>query len=316
MTKYNDLLKAIKKYDTIVVLRHIAPDFDACGSQLGLAEWLKYNFKEKEIIVCGEDHKVFSPSLYPPTDKNVVLNKEYLCIVVDVANVDRIDGKEYYQKATATVKIDHHPDVEKYGDIQIVDDQASAACEIIADILFGYKKYTMPQIAAYYLYSGLVGDNGRFQYSSTNPTSFEVAGKLVATGINFQEIYDKMYLKSVEDIKVVKFLYNSFKVTDKGVGYYHVYDKDLKELGILKEQVKAYVNLLSGYNEIRIWVQFTEDVEATDEFKFKVSIRSRGIKINDVASKYNGGGHDNASGAKARSVEETMALIEDLNNLL
>ena len=87
----------------------------------------------------------------------------------------------------------------------------------------------------------------------------------------------------------------------------------LNELGIEREKAKAYVNLFSGYEEIKVWVQFTEDVTATDEFKWRVSIRSRGLKINDVASKHNGGGHDNAAGAKCVDEKEMLQYALRIN---
>lgn len=312
---YKNILKAIKKYDTIVILRHEMPDFDASGSQFGLKEWIAFNFPQKKVYAFGENHKLFAPSLYPYNDQDIQLTDPYLCIVTDVANQPRIDKKVYLEKASYIIKIDHHPECDSFGDIQYVNTHASAASEIIADILLSYKRYTMPKSAAYYLYSGIVGDSGRFQYPSTNQTTFRVSSELLKAGIDFTDIYNKMYLKSIEDIKVVKFLYNHFKITDHGVGYYHVFDKDLKELNIMREQVKAYVNLLSGYNEIKIWVQFTEDPSA-EEYKWRVSIRSRNVKINDVATQYHGGGHNNASGAKCVSFDETMQLVSALDCLL
>ena len=114
----------------------------------------------------------------------------------------------------------------------------------------------------------------------------------------------------------LKAIYDKYKITQNGVAYYMMSCDDMNELGVIREKIKAYVNLFSGYDEIKIWVQFSEDAEAVDDFKWRVSIRSRGIKINDVASKYNGGGHDNASGAKCRDVEEMEHLIQDLDDLL
>lgn len=312
---FKEILEKIEEYDNIVILRHEVPDFDASGSQFGLKTWILDNYPEKKVYAFGQKHKFFSPNLYPYTDDNVNLSDvKYLCIIVDTANSPRVDGKDYISKADFVIKIDHHPECESFGNIQYVDDSAAAACEIIAYMLKGYKKH-LSQEAATFLYSGLVGDSGRFQYSSTSSMTFEMAAYLLKSNVNISEVYDKLYLKSIEEIKVVKYLYDIFKITPKGVGYYHVSSADLAKLNIEREQIKAYVNLLSGYNEIKIWVQFSEDVTES-EYKWRVSIRSRGVKINDVASHFNGGGHDNASGAKCRNIDETMKLIEELDNLL
>ena len=312
---YKQVLKQIKKYDTIVVLRHEVPDFDASGSQFGLVTWIKDNFPNKKVYALGKPHKFFSPSLYPVTDSVENLPEKYLLIIVDVANRPRVDGKEYIENADYIIKIDHHPLCDEFGNISIIDEHAAAAAELVAEMLISFKK-TISEKCAYYLYSAIVGDSGRFQYSDTNPRTFAVVGELFKTGFNFQDVYDKMYLKSVEDIKIINYIYSIYKLSPKGVAYYMISIDQLNELGIEREKAKAYVNLFSGYEEIKVWVQFTEDVTATDEFKWRVSIRSRGVKINDVASKHNGGGHDNASGAKCVDEQEMLNLIEELDELL
>ena len=57
--EYKKVLKAIKKYDTIVILRHEVPDFDASGSQFGLKTWIEDNFKNKKVYAFGLPHKFF-----------------------------------------------------------------------------------------------------------------------------------------------------------------------------------------------------------------------------------------------------------------
>lgn len=313
--EYRLILKEIKKYNTIVVLRHKLPDFDASGSQFGLVTWIKDNFPSKNVYAVGETHKYFSPALYPATDDiSIDSLNDYLCIVVDVSNKDRVDKNEFIDKATSVLKIDHHPNVEKFAKVEYVDTTASAAAEIVSDMLLSFKM-NLSDKAAYYLYSAIVGDSGRFQYSSTSSNTFRVCSYLLKQNVDIEDIYDKMYLKSVEDIRIVKYLYDNFKITEHGVAYYHVNSDSLKLLGIERQQIKAYVNLLAGYKEIKIWVQFSED-ENEELYKWQVSIRSREVKINDIATKYNGGGHANAAGAKCVDMNETLKLIEDLDNLL
>ena len=45
-----NILNKIEEYDRIVVYRHVSPDFDALGSQLGLYHYLKHNFPTN--ILC------------------------------------------------------------------------------------------------------------------------------------------------------------------------------------------------------------------------------------------------------------------------
>ena len=107
------LISLIKKYDRIAVFRHIKPDFDALGTQYGLANWIKDNFPNKEVVTPGDNHVVFSGRLFPESDK---LNEEWFCkpflgIVVDVGSKSRIADPRF-EKAECIVKVDHHPNVK------------------------------------------------------------------------------------------------------------------------------------------------------------------------------------------------------------
>ena len=216
------ILSAIKRYDRIAIFRHSKPDFDALGSQMGLAIWLKDNFPNKEIHVLGDNHVTFTPRLYPEMDSlsEDWFKKPFLAIVLDTANTSRVADPRW-KKAKFKIKIDHHPEVEKYCKIQVVKTDACAAAEIVTDILLSFKgNYVLSKEAASYLYSGLAGDSGRFQYSSTSEASFITASYLLAAGIDLSDVYQRMYQKKIEDLEVTAYILNHFTVSEHGVAYY------------------------------------------------------------------------------------------------
>jgi phosphoesterase RecJ-like protein len=103
------------------------------------------------------------------------------------------------------------------------------------------------------------------------------------------------------------------KVTEKGVAYYVLLDSDLKELNIHNERGKEYLSLMSGIKGVPIWFCVTEIIEKNE---YRVSIRSKKIDISQVAAKYRGGGHLNASGATIYSLDEMSELIKELEALI
>lgn len=308
------ILSAIKRYDRIAIFRHAMPDFDALGSQMGLATWIKDNFPNKEVHVLGDNHVTFTPRLYPEMDR---LNEEwfkepFLAIILDTANTSRISDPRY-KKAKFKIKIDHHPEVEKYGKIQVVKTNACAAAEIITDVLLSFKgNYILSKEAASYLYSGIAGDSGRFQYSSTSETSFITASYLLAAGVDLSEVYGKMYQKKLEDLQVTAYILNHFSVSEHGVAYYVLPADIQKELNITTERGKENVNLFSNIEGINAWCSITED---TKDNCWRISIRSKGTPINGVAAKWEGGGHAQASGAKIDKLDQLPLFIDDLDQL-
>lgn len=311
---YKQVLSMIKKYDKIVIFRHEMPDYDALGTQMGLATWLKENFKEKEIHVTGQNHVCFTPRLYPYMEEMEDAwfdNNEFLAIVVDTGNTARISDKRY-QKAKNIIKIDHHPNKEPYGDIVIVNDELASCAELVANMLV-YVNKKLSKEAAHYFYSGIAGDSGRFLYNSTSAHTFAIAQILIETGFNLsKDVYQKMYQKNIDDLKVTAYVLNDFKVSKGGVAYY-VLPSDIQEkLKITTERGKENVNLFANIEGINAWCSITEDPK---EGLWRVSIRSKETPINGVAQMFEGGGHDQASGCKLHDIKDLPKLIEELDKL-
>lgn len=312
---YKRVLNAIKRYDRIAIFRHIMPDFDALGTQMGLATWIKDNFPNKEVKVLGDNHVTFTPRLFPEMDSlNESWFKEpYLAIILDTANVKRIADPRF-KKAKFKIKIDHHPAVESYGKINIVDTTTAAASELVASMVLSFKgNYILSKEAASYFYIGIAGDSGRFQYSSTSPHTFAVAQHLLEANIELSKIYQKMYVKKIDDLSVTAYILNNFHVSTHGVAYYLLDAKIQNELNITTERGKENVNLFSNIDGIGIWCSITEDPK---DKCWRISIRSKEICINQIAAKWGGGGHAQASGAQIKNLGELDAFINDLDELL
>lgn len=313
--EYGLFLRQIKKYTKIGVFRHIMPDFDALGTQFGLATWLKENFPDKDIKIFGDNHVTFTPrGLFPETDKvSDSWFDDFLAIIVDVGDKKRIADPRF-EKAKYKIKIDHHPQTDNIFDLTIVDTSKAAASEIVANLLLSYEPtYKVSTLAARYLYIGLVGDSGRFLYSSTTPHTFDISSMLVAKGLNITEIYGLMYEKNIHDLEITRFILNNFKVSPQGVAYYVLNNDDLIRLGMTSERGKENVNLFSNIKGIKIWCSITEDVT---EPCYRISIRSRDYTINGVASEFQGGGHAQASGCQIKDLSELDHFISRLDELI
>ena len=68
---------------------------------------------------------------------------------------------------------------------------------------------------------------------------------------------------------------------------------------------------MSGIENINIWATFTEN-EAGEVY---VELRSNKANINQVAVKYGGGGHLQASGATVKGLDIVPSIIKDLERV-
>ena len=307
MNKFKHIYKMIKKYDTIVLARHVGADPDALGSTLGLKEIILNTFNDKKVYAIGTPanrHKYIGT-----LDEFNGDTKSALLIVLDTPNKSRIDGASPNDYG-ACIKIDHHPFIEDFGGIEFVDDTASSASQLVIELVFN-TKLKINKEAASKLYIGVVGDTNRFLYSYTTTKTFDLVSKMIKiTNLDFTNLYENMYLKSLKEVKYQGYVITNMNVTDNGLGYIKLNQDLLDELDIDVATATNAVNGLNYIDELYVWVIFAYD-KINDYIR--VSIRSRGPIINEVASHFNGGGHMYASGARIKDFDVADRVIEELD---
>lgn len=309
----DQFFEALEKFDRIAIFRHEKPDLDALGSQMGLYHFIKDNWPNKEVIYVGDDIVGLSDRCFPKmmNVEDSWFEKKFLAIILDLSNLDR-SGDIRYTKAQAIVKIDHHPLVEHFGDIEIVDPSMAAVGEFLASILLSQTKYKISPTAASNLFKAIVGDSGRFLYAETSAHTFYVSQKLIETGFNLNECYHEMYDEKQNSLSVKAYVLKHYKITKHGVAYYVLTDKVLKKYGLLPVQGKDNVNVFAHFDGIHAWCSVTEDKKKGN---WRVSVRSAGKPIDDLCYKYGGGGHAQASATKLPSRKAVKELIDELDSL-
>ena len=307
---YKEIYKAIKKYDEIVIARHTGADIDALGSQLAMQEIIKETFPEKKVYVIGAYSYKFKFVGQLDREEDLKLEKPLL-IVLDTPKTSRIDTLDL-SKYSFKIKIDHHPLEEKFGDIELVNDKSSSACEVVID-LCNNTKLKMNKIAAERVFMGIVSDTNRFMYPSTSYETMNKAAKLIEEyGVNPPELYEKMYLRDLVELRFEGYMLQNLKVTKNKVAYIKITDEIQKEFNVDAATPGNMIGSLSYINDFIVWVTFSEDKKQN---LVRVSIRSRGPVINTIAMQYNGGGHKLASGVKLPDFTLSDALIDDLDKL-
>lgn len=305
---YKEILKQIKKYNTIVIARHVGADPDALASQIALKDIIVNNFPLKKVYVVGMPASRFKylGTLDKLTDE---MYENSLLIVADTPDKKRVDGVDT-TRFSKTIKIDHHPFVEKYCDIECINDKASSASQIIIDFAFSMK-LKITKEAAEKLYIGIVADTNRFLFSYTTPNTFDLVSKLIKeTNINFTSLYDNLYLRSLKELKFQSYIINNMIVTENKFGYIKLTDDVLKKFDVDAATAGNMVNNFNYIEDFVSWAVFTED--KNNDF-IRGSIRSRGPIINEVAAKFGGGGHKLASGVRLKNFEEVDKLVETLD---
>lgn len=304
------VLKLIKKYKKIVIARHIGGDPDALGSTFALKEIILKNFPDKEVYVAGTSISRFK--FFGTHDKiTEEIEKDALLIALDIPDIKRLDGVDF-SKYKDVIKIDHHPEIDKFSDNQIIDVDASSTCEMIADLCYKWN-LKIPKHAAENLFMGIIADTNRFLFGANKPKTYKVILELVEKeNIVPNELYEILYKRNISEVRLEGFISLNMKITKNGLGYVKITDKDLKDYGVDSASVGSIMNNYNFINGLICWVVFTEDVR---NGVIRTSARSRGVQINKLFEQYNGGGHIYACGAKLKSFSEADEIIDKLDNL-
>lgn len=299
------MIDLIKKYDSIIIFRHIRPDMDAIGSQLALKEIIKNNFNNKQIYCVGE--KSYKLESFGAMDeiKDFGIYQKSLGIVLDTANSPRIADQNYMYCAKV-IKFDHHPDEDLFGDLRIVDQTASSTSEMIFQFCKQNNLKINDEIAKL-LYLGIVGDTGRFMHSNTKPNTLAIGAELLKYNFNPQkEIFELIYQKTLAQARFEGYVLTNLKVEDQ-IGYIVITKEIIKKYEVMPGDIGQFMFHFGEIPQIRAWVTFVED-----KGFIRGSLRSKEIIINDLATKFSGGGHPLASGFRLESLDQVNDVIEAL----
>ncbi len=306
---YNKIFDKIKEYDTIVIARHIGVDPDAMASQIALRDSIRLTFPEKKVYSFGTGSSKFN--FLGKLDKYEKTNNALLIITdtPDKKRVDMVDIGGY----NYTIKIDHHPFIEKYCDLELIEDKASSASEIIMKIIKETPLKCNKEIAEK-LFMGLVSDSNRFLFNSCTADTFMlVSDYLRKYKLEIASLYQRLYVRPLNEVRLEGYIASNMIVTKNNLGFIKITNDVLNQFEVDSASAGNMVNNFNFIDEVLVWATVTEDIKND---QIRVSIRSRGPKINQIAEAYNGGGHEQASGAKLKTFAEAMNLISDLDKFL
>jgi len=303
---FNDKIKAAKD---IVIIMHNNPDGDALGSALCLAQLIELNFGVTPI--CIYDGKLPNFIDWLPKKDNYVKHvseissdmKTDLAIVVDCGDLDLVKetAKQIFNNSKDSIKIDHHPDLKDFAELNIVKLTAAAA-QIILNLALDLNWKINTDIATC-IYTAILTDTGNFRHIKT-PDAFIDTAKCVEFGANPELISQIMGKKNKQDVLInaeiilnTQFFFNdklAISVIDKQT-YPRLDGKGSNTMAeLLSIDTIEYIALIK---EVK-----------TDEIY--VSLRSKTDPVNIIAKELGGGGHPNAGAFKSQtSIENTTKLL-------
>ncbi len=303
---YREILEKIKEYDKISIFRHQRPDGDAMFSALALESFIRDNYPDKQVKLAGEDK-------YDLISKNdrISLNyiRESLAFCLDTSNAARIDDGRW-KEASFKIKIDHHPLVEKYADINMTRSKASACAEILAKMFMSdaFKGMILSKKTCEYIYCGMISDTINFRTTNVTAETMSIASKLIRKGdLNISDLVCFVQDKDIETYVRSTKVRSMLKIDGK-FGHIVLKENDIKKLGLTVPEAKNNIDEIGTIKDLNIWALAMEI-----DGRYDCSVRSkRGFVINEVCIKYGGGGHINAAACKNLNKKDLENIFKEL----
>lgn len=318
MQQFNALLDE-KKINNALIIPHVSPDGDTIGSAIAMV-YLLMAKDVKGYIVINDDVPSNLSFLMDKMPKDIIRDLDSIDFKYDtVITVDCAEPKLFADRKVLVhediklINIDHHFTNENYGDLNIVDIEASSTGELIYYIYetLGIKPNAF---AAEALYAAIVTDTGNFRYSNTRAYTFEACSKLITSGFDFNTLNVELFQnKSFEKLSTLNAIFKTLsRHFDGRFAMVHLTNELKSALGFAEFDTDGVVEYIRDITGVEVVAFLKENSEGL----IKGSMRSKyDFDVSAVAQYFGGGGHIKAAGFTTnKSLEsvkaEMLTLIE------
>ncbi|HPI67169.1 MAG TPA: bifunctional oligoribonuclease/PAP phosphatase NrnA [bacterium] len=299
---FADVLKAINQAKQILVVTHHSPDGDALGSLSAFYSWIRMFKKSVTLFVAEKIPAVF---YFLPfmgqieTDWHNLLNHNYdLIIILDCGEEKRAGLTEYfsYLKSRPTIiNIDHHQSNNSFGNINLIDLDASSTTEILTEF-FIYQKTDFNKNLATTLLFGIMQDTDFLAHNNTTERTIYLAGELIKHGASLHRIVlsNKKNLPPNGLRLWGKILSRLTFDESTGLGITAIFLEDWQEDFSDDEIFSSLSNFLNAVNDVKGIMVLKE--QAGNLVKGSLRTTKDEIDVSVIASQYGGGGHKRSAG--------------------
>jgi bifunctional oligoribonuclease and PAP phosphatase NrnA len=295
---------ALEKRDRFLVTSHEAPDGDALGSLLAMHLALEQLGKDSVMFLGGPSPLPGEYRFLEFSDRGLLRALpadvgERTLVAVDCASAARVGAEpDLVERAPFTVNIDHHHDNPRFGDVNMIVEDASSTGEVLADVFRELGVGLTPEIAEA-LYIALVTDTGRFQYTNTSPKTLRLAAELVEAGADVHRVFQGVYENvQFSKLKLLARALDRARVLEGGdIVVSHLLRGDFEAVGATEPYSEGIIDVLRSVEGALVSALIREPPRDGAPAR-KVSLRSSvdEVDVSAIARKSDGGGHREAAG--------------------
>jgi phosphoesterase RecJ-like protein len=286
---------------TLTLACHVSPDGDALGSMLALFHLARA--EGRSVVASFPDpfevapHYTFLPGLELLTKPADISAAPDVMVTFDCGSIDRLGClAEAAAHAGELIVLDHHVTNDRFGTHNVIDADAASTASVVRELAHRLG-WSLTREAALCLYTGLVTDTGRFQYSNTTPEVFELAEELSTFDLPIADITRQLFeLHRFPYLQMVGMCLARAEL-DRDLGFVATWvtNFDLDGFGVEIDETEGLIDLVRRTAEADVACVCKETPDG-----IRVSLRScAGVDVGRIAQAFGGGGHKYAAGFTA-----------------
>lgn len=308
--RFRDLLTTLRGRP-VAVVGHARPDGDCIGAQVALARVLRsVGFdvtcvnadlvpRRLQFLTGGMTFQRWDDVQADPAER--------AAIFVDCADAARPGERFKARYAQPAAAIDHHVSNAGFAACNLLDSTSAATCEILTGIFLDLG-LPIDAVSAQALFTGILTDTGQFRYASASRRCFLLAGELVARGAQPAQAGQELYERESEaKLRLLRLFLSSLRLECDGrVCIGTLGPTAFAETGASSEDTEGLVDYARSIDGVVIGAL----IEQRADGSVKASLRAKEAvyRVDQVASRFNGGGHACAAGLSLKTGTENFHL--------
>ena len=296
----------------VLILTHTKPDGDAFGSALALARALRRVDVQVRVLFYPPVLASFfgladEGEVEVATDDAMESGSEQTIVVVDTGSWSQLGplAPLVRDRSADTIVIDHHVNGSRdMAETRLIDGQAPAACQLVADVVLALLDMPdpshLPATIAQPLYLGLATDTGWFRHPSVLPSTMRLAADLLETGIDQNELYQRTeQADRPERLALAQRALASLTFIAQGRGAIMLLTQDdFRETGAQLSETGGLIDLPQSVGAVRVTVLLYEPEPGLTRLSMRSKAGPGAVDVNAIAQQFGGGGHRHAAGAR------------------
>lgn len=331
-TTVDDLARELRGAGRVLVTTHQKPDGDALGSVLAVVracEAIGVAAEGWVVDPCEGNLRSFEGatrvSHVHPRRPELPGDAFDLAVVVDTGAWTQLEVIAPWLRARhdRVIGFDHHARGDQVAARRVVDVGCGSCTALLARLVdalgvplaAGADERGRGSIAEA-LYMGLATDTGWFRFPNARAAEFALAARLLEAGVDKDAMYQQIEQSSrAERVELQGCALSSLEMIASGrIALMRLRADDFTETGAMLEETAGIVNIPMEIAAVRASILVVEDTQAGI---IKLSFRSKPaddsgafIDVNELASRFGGGGHVHAAGAKQQgTLDDVVARV-------